>query len=388
MKVAIVNESVDPVRGGAETSANEMAVRLAEWGAEVTLVAADAPPGPVQEKVRSVVLSRRGATRAGRTCAFLQSVEQHCRDVRYDIVHAVMPCLSCDLYQPRGGTFAATIAHNLARAPNAAARLVRRVAGPLNFKQQYLRRVERDLLLRSNPPFVAAVSNLVAQQVRDHVPDFPADRLRVIFNACGAAEQDPPTDSERMEARRKLAVAPDCALLLFVAHNFRLKGLPELLESLRGIGLDSWTLLIAGRGDSSPYLKAAARLIISDRVRFLGSVPAVRPLLAAADLLVHPTWYDPCSRVVLEALCAGVPVVTTRLNGACEAIPAGAGIVIESPADTAALSAAIQSALKPAVRAASAEHVPAQRAALSMRRHAEDLLRFYQLVCSARSTSR
>ena len=38
----------------------------------------------------------------------------------------------------------------------------------------------------------------------------------------------------------------------------------------------------------------------------------------AADFLVHPTFYDPCSLVVLEALACGLPVITTRANGASE----------------------------------------------------------------------
>ena len=37
-----------------------------------------------------------------------------------------------------------------------------------------------------------------------------------------------------------------------------------------------------------------------------------------SDFLVHPTFYDPCSHVVLEAMTCGLPVITTRYNGASE----------------------------------------------------------------------
>ena len=39
--------------------------------------------------------------------------------------------------------------------------------------------------------------------------------------------------------------------------------------------------------------------------------PAVAGILLAADFLVHPTFYDPCSLVVLEALACGLPIITT-----------------------------------------------------------------------------
>ena len=42
------------------------------------------------------------------------------------------------------------------------------------------------------------------------------------------------------------------------------------------------------------------------------------PYYAAADLYVHPTFYDPCSLVVLEAAACGLPIITSRYNGAAE----------------------------------------------------------------------
>ena len=55
-------------------------------------------------------------------------------------------------------------------------------------------------------------------------------------------------------------------------------------------------------------------------------------MYAAADILVHPTFYDACSRVVLESLASGLPVITTRYNGAGWLISEGKeGFVIEDP---------------------------------------------------------
>jgi UDP-glucose:(heptosyl)LPS alpha-1,3-glucosyltransferase len=47
---------------------------------------------------------------------------------------------------------------------------------------------------------------------------------------------------------------------------------------------------------------------------------------------VQPTYYDPCSLVVLEALACGLPVITTAQNGASELMTDGAeGYVLTAP---------------------------------------------------------
>ena len=55
------------------------------------------------------------------------------------------------------------------------------------------------------------------------------------------------------------------------------------------------------------------------------------------------SWYDPCSRFILEGLALTKPVVTTRLNGACEQYQADRhGFTIDNPASIAAMTNAIR----------------------------------------------
>ena len=76
------------------------------------------------------------------------------------------------------------------------------------------------------------------------------------------------------------------------------------------------------------------------------------PYYGAADAYVHPTWYDPCSLVVLEALAAGLPVLTTRFNGASELMDGqGAGPVLDAPRPVAALADALARLLDAEARA-------------------------------------
>jgi glycosyltransferase involved in cell wall biosynthesis len=135
-------------------------------------------------------------------------------------------------------------------------------------------------------------------------------------------------------------------VLLFAAHNFRLKGLPTLLQALaRSVaqGLDA-QLLVVGDGPRLEAKCLAVRHGVAERVRLLGAVAHadMARLYRACNLLVHPTWSDHCCLVVLEALASGLPVITTARDGASELIEPGVqGLVLEQPGDVGALTNAL-----------------------------------------------
>jgi UDP-glucose:(heptosyl)LPS alpha-1,3-glucosyltransferase len=65
-------------------------------------------------------------------------------------------------------------------------------------------------------------------------------------------------------------------------------------------------------------------------------------------LLVLPALYESFANVCLEAMACGLPVVTSRINGASEIIQQGVnGDVIEEPGDERALAEAIRPFLEP-----------------------------------------
>jgi len=67
------------------------------------------------------------------------------------------------------------------------------------------------------------------------------------------------------------------------------------------------------------------------------------PLLAAADAFILPTIYDPFSNACLEAMMAGLPVITTAQNGFSEIIESGIeGEIVDQPNDIPALAGAIK----------------------------------------------
>ncbi len=399
MTIAIVLEHLDPSRGGAETSATQLARALAALGHDVTLVvrrdtlsvaAAAELAGDREAAVHIEALESAGLSRAARTCAFLRAAAQVCRPGRFDIVHSLLPLEGCDVYQPRGGTYAATIHHSTLMLPEPW-RSLRRGVKRLNRRQQRLAALERALLTGDDVPHVACVSNFVRRQVLELAPELPAERVVVIRNGVSIEPLAGEAAREARSAwRRRLGVGETTPLLLFCAHNLRLKGFAELQAALRHPKADErWHVLVAGgrgngNGDGDGHGRQPPSTG-SDRIHLLGPQRDMPALYAAADALVHPTWYDPCSRVVLEALCCGLPVVTTAFDGAAEVVEDGRdGCVIERPDDPEALCAAIGGVLDPAVRRCAASRAGQRREALSMRRHAEALLELYRAIASAR----
>jgi len=92
-----------------------------------------------------------------------------------------------------------------------------------------------------------------------------------------------------------------------------------------------------------------------------------------------PTYYDPCSRTVLEALSLGVPAITTAYDGAADCIREGEhGFVLESPEAVEKLAETLQRLTAESVREKISRNALQLRPFLSMRRHAEEIAAIYE----------
>lgn len=138
----------------------------------------------------------------------------------------------------------------------------------------------------------------------------------------------------------------DSVFFLFVANNFRLKGLAALIKAMhltteRNASCPAY-LIIAGSGRAYKYRKLAGKLSVHRRMVFLGFIPDIENVLSMTDVAVLPTFYDPSSRFILEAIAANKPVITTKFNGATDLFIDGRhGKVIDSPENISGLAEAI-----------------------------------------------
>ncbi len=99
---------------------------------------------------------------------------------------------------------------------------------------------------------------------------------------------------------------------------------------------------MAGNGRANKYRRLAKKLGVHRRIVFLGAVRHIQDVLSIIDVAVLPTFYDPSSRFILEAIAAGKPVITTAFNGAIDLFVNGRhGKVIDRPENIPALAQAV-----------------------------------------------
>lgn len=388
MKVALIMQHVDSGRGGAETSVGQYTRHLAQRGCQVHVYTTSAAPADDVGGVAFHTIPNRCPLRSVRTRRFVrQAVEQIHREP-FDVVHAVTCCPHADIYQPRGGTIAETTLRNLAACARTGRRLARRLGRALDPNHRMALRLERQVCRQAQRPIIAAVSDYVADQFRRHY-DLGPPRVRVVFNGVDAPEADPAgTRRDRHQVRQALGLGEGVVLALLVAHNFRLKGLASAVRALGKVvqRTDKDTrLLVLGRDKPLAYKKLAGALGVADKLIVHGPTIDAWPFFHAADLLVHPTYYDACSRVVLEALTAGLPVITTRHNGAAEVITDGQeGYVIDSASEIDALADRWLRLTDADLRRACCDHALAKRECVSMSRHVDQMLALYREVAAGR----
>ncbi len=132
--------------------------------------------------------------------------------------------------------------------------------------------------------------------------------------------------------------------LIYVGSLIQRKGLDLLLPALARTA-DDIRLVIVGEGQERSLLEKQARQLgIADRVEFRGFVEgeALRGLYAASDVFILPTREDCYGLVILEAMCASLPVISSKYaDGARDLIVEGENGCIVDPEDTEAFARAI-----------------------------------------------
>lgn len=160
----------------------------------------------------------------------------------------------------------------------------------------------------------------------------------------------PPAETAtRLRIRAQLNAHADEVVIVQVSRLEAWKGHARLVQALRGLrDVSGWTLWIAG-GAQRPAEKrllgtlrnAVRESDLEGRIRFLGERDDVPKLLQAADIFCQPnTGAEPFGLSIVEAMAAGLPVVTTDLGGAAQIVGEHAGVLVP-PGDTHALADAI-----------------------------------------------
>ena len=184
--------------------------------------------------------------------------------------------------------------------------------------------------------FVACISDFCRSQAMAFSASAHWDKLHIVH--CGI-------EPERYEPRQHLKGQ---AHLLFVGRLAGVKGVPLLLSAIEELGdsVPGLRLTVVGDGPDRQVLEEQAKAL-GDRVSFVGykSQAEVAALLAKSDALVLPSFAEGVPVVLMEAMAAGLPVITSRIAGIPELVKHGESGLLTAPGNLAQLTTALREIL-------------------------------------------
>jgi UDP-glucose:(heptosyl)LPS alpha-1,3-glucosyltransferase len=281
---------------------------------------------------------------------------------------------SCDVYRAGDGVHRAWLDRRK-KFENPLQKIFRWV----NRKHEGLLRLERSLFEERKAERVIVNSQMVKDEIFD-LYCYRPDKIDVVPN--GVPLDQFRFDPERREkSRADLELQEDELAILFVGSGWERKGLRFAIEAAESFENPKMRLFVVGRDIQDRYKSTC--------VRFLGEVADLRPIYGAADIFILPTIYDPFSNACLEALSAGLPVITTRANGFSEIMEDRIhGSIIDRADNVADLRRALETWSDATRRSAARPTILKRASQFDISRNVEKTLEILvQVASSAASTS-
>jgi UDP-glucose:(heptosyl)LPS alpha-1,3-glucosyltransferase len=342
LRIGLITDEFNPEGGGAERWTAQFAEHLLGAGHEVHVITFRAPNrhGSLQMHVLPDPRSLYGrALAVGAAVGGLGPM----------VLHDTGTGWSAHVFHPQTGSRLFSMQQEI--HSHVGLRRLRAAMSPrLNLRRLRMAQIETRAAMRARR--VIAVSRRLRGMLvaRHHLDERVVTVIpNGVDTARFAAERLAPL---RAPERARLGLR-DELLCLMVAHNLRLKGFDTALQALamlRRDGIEPRLAVVGGVPDKL-WSGLVHRMGLADRVTVHGPVAEVERFYAAADVLVHPTRWDACSLATIEAMVAGLPVITTAANGAADLIIDGTdGYVLSDPEDHRMLAARIAALHDPTLR--------------------------------------
>ena len=307
MKVGLICRPFS-FHGGIETATAGLLGALAREGHAVELISTERQPDVPGVPVRRVRVLRHPSVL--RLLSFALAAQREAARHPYDVVQSHERALRQDLYRAGEGCHRGYL-RAMGRRPGA------------NPYHQLVCALERRIFDLRAARHVVAISRRGGDEIA-RLYGTPAADLTVVYNGVDLERFHPDNRARhRAVARAALGIEESAWMLLFVGSGFQRKGLGPLLEGFARLPDPDRRLVVAGKGDVPRYQRLAARAGVAERVVWMGPVPEVERLYAAADAVALPARYEPFGNVHLEALASGVPVLTSVHAGGAEIVRAG-----------------------------------------------------------------
>lgn len=202
------------------------------------------------------------------------------------------------------------------------------------WQRRFYAKIERWLARRT------AAMIAVSEDEAGHIVGLGIDSHKVHVVPNGIPQ---PKFPSREDSRRRLGIAPEDVVVGFVGRLTSQKAPDILLDSFaKALKTNpSLRLVMVGSGPLDVETREHVdRLRISNRVSLLGDVVAI-DIMPSFDVFCLSSRYEAMPYVYLEALAAGLPIISTRVGGATMCVEPGRNGMIVPPEDRPALAAAI-----------------------------------------------
>lgn len=370
LRIALVVERFAPGTGGVENVAWQVARELVRQGEAVTVVAREADP---TEGVNLIQIDASGRRHPLRALSFSRAAARATRERVFDVVHSFSRTRHQDLFRAGGGSHDDFLRRTHSRLGQSYRRLLPRHRSLLALE----RRVFADPAQR-----IQCASRLVADRLAQH-HGVARERILLLPNAVDAERFDPQRNAVAGQRLRQQVDDRAERIWLFPASGWHRKGLDLCLTAMARLADPGLRLWLAGRDDPGPWRRRIAAAGLGPYVQFLGPRSDLEIVYAAVDGMILPTRYDAFANVTFEAAAAGLPIVTTRSNGAAEWLSADACCVIEEP-DGDALANALRGCAKAETRQRLGDSARREIAAYHWPGHVAALREEYRRIVAAR----
>lgn len=365
MKIGLVRRGYS-ASGGAETYLKRLAQGVCAAGHEAHLICTTA--WPPNEWSFGPVTHLPGKT----PTQFADAFEQARAGLDLDVVLSLERVWQCDVFRAGDGVHRAWLQRRAHY--NSALKKVRWI---FNRKHRAILRLEESLLCHGGARRVITNSRLIKEEIT-WLYGYPSAEIDLIYNGVPVSEFAE-ANQARAAARAANGIADDDIIVLFAGSGWSRKGLRFALAAVEACAIPKMRFLVAGKGNAGLYS--------GRRAEFLGEISDLPSLYAAADIFLLPTIYDPFSNACLEALAAGLPVITTETNGFYEIIEDKKhGSVIPDAADVVAFRDALQFWSDPNRRAEARPLIQQHAAQYNIAKNVEATLQILYQAASAAST--
>ncbi len=300
MKVALVHKQLD-LKGGTERVLYRTAEGLRDRGHEVHLFCGRfpiAPPSGTQgHRVPCLTWPR-----TARLLSFAWLSRRVIAPYRCDVTMSFDRIPKQDIFRSGGGPHRVFL-EKMSRESGVWRRLWYR----LSPYHRCLLAIEKRQLGAGGCKKIIAVYNEGKREMIEsyHVPE---ENVVVIHNGVDHERFHPGRRAlEGKQIREKLRIEPGQRVVLFVGTGFRRKGLDRLLPLWDTPAMNGICLLVVGNDSRLPQYR---RRWAGKQIFFVGPQSRVEDYYAAGDVFVLPSIQEAFGNVVLEALAAGLPVVT------------------------------------------------------------------------------